>query len=506
MKRTSMVFLAAFVALTMLPSPTTARAAPEESDAATTAPDNGMAEIDLLVVYTRQARVEAVNIGALIRHAVDQTNQIFENSLIRARLRLVHSYQTDYVEDDDMGLDRNRLQSLDDGYLDEVHAVRDQYGADLVVLLRGRHSRSCTYSYSYFGASYAFSVAAHAARCPVRPRSNCIGDYWFAAGAIGLNLGAYWHVERAVNRIYPYGHAFCNDLGNWRTVMSSSLDRRCPVRQPYFSNPDVTILGTPAGDAETSNNARAINETAPIVANYRQPPLSPPAIPLVTSADNPSQQGFVRVINHSDRVGKVRIHAIDDEGRRFGPVDLSLDAKQTRHFNSNDLEDGNLSKGLSGGIGDGTGNWRVELETELDIEHLAYIRTPDGFLTSIHAVAAHANDGSSRHHVHTFNPAGNADQQSRLRVVNTGYRTATVEITGLDDAGDPPPGGSVSLTLDPGAAHLLTAQELERGSPDFFGQFGAGSGKWQLFVSSDEPIRVMSLLLSPTGNVTNLSP
>ena len=38
------------------------------------------------------------------------------------------------------------------------------------------------------------------------------------------------------------------------------------------------------------------------------------------------------------------------------------------------------------------------------------------------------------------------------------------------------------------------------------GQFGAGSGKWQLFVTSDEPIQVMSLLLSPTGNLTNLSP
>ena len=110
------------------------------------------------------------------------------------------------------------------------------------------------------------------------------------------------------------------------------------------------------------------------------------------------------------------------------------------------------------------------------------------------------------HYVPIFNPASNVDQQSRLRLVNTGDSAASVRIDGRDDAGDAPPEGSVSLTLDPGAAHLITARELEQGSEDSSGQFGAGAGKWQLFVSSDQPIEVMSLLLSPTGNLTNLSP
>ena len=159
--------------------------------------------------------------------------------------------------------------------------------------------------------------------------------------------------------------------------------------------------------------------------------LSSLTVPLVTSADNANQQGFVRIINHSNRAGSVRIHAIDDTGLRFAPVALSLDAKQTRHFNSGDLEYGNPSKGLSGGVGDGTGNWRLELETELDIEHLAYIRTPDGFLTSIHAVAALvADDGSTHHYLPIFNPASNVDQQSRLRLVNTGDSAASVRIDG----------------------------------------------------------------------------
>ena len=54
-------------------------------------------------------------------------------------------------------------------------------------------------------------------------------------------------------------------------------------------------------------------------------------IPLVISASNAGQQGFVRIINHSNRPGTVRIHAIDDRGRHFGPVSLSLDAKEAMH-------------------------------------------------------------------------------------------------------------------------------------------------------------------------------
>ena len=169
-------------------------------------------------------------------------------------------------------------------------------------------------------------------------------------------------------------------------------------------------------------------------------------IPLVMSASNPSQQGFVRIINYSDRAGTVRVHAIDDSGRRFGPISFSLDPNETRHFNSQDLERGNPSKGLSAGVGDGSGNWRLELETDLDIAPLAYVRTSDGFLTSIHEVAA-AQGISMRYHVPIFNPASNTDQQSRLRLINPGSISAEIEIDGLDDKGRSPPMGTVSLTL-----------------------------------------------------------
>ena len=253
-------------------------------------------------------------------------------------------------------------------------------------------------------------------------------------------------------------------------------------------------------DVELRNVARVINETAIHVANFRSRSGTPThTLPLFISASHQTLQGFVRIINRSDRDGSVTIHAVDDAGDRFGPVTLSLKAKATQHFNSDDLRDGAPEKGLSGSIEDGQGNWRLELETDLDIDPLAYTRPRgDGFLTSSHDVVAEVE--SMRWHVPIFNPGNNTAQHSWLRVANTSGTDTEVVIEGLDDRGAAPPGNEVRFTLPPNAARMLSAKALEAGSSgsdfEFDGSFGDGMGKWQLFVSADQPVQVMSLLLS----------
>ncbi len=226
-------------------------------------------------------------------------------------------------------------------------------------------------------------------------------------------------------------------------------------------------------------------------------------LPLVMSAENLRQEGFVRIINHSRRGGTVDISAVDDEGRRFGPVLLSLDAREAVQFNSRDLERGNDGIGLSAGVGDGDGNWRLELESTLDIEPLAYIRTSDGFLTSMHEVASEV--APLRYRVPLFNPGSNLSLSSWLRLVNPGARSANVVISGLDARGNAAPGGDVRLTLAAGTARRVTARQLESGGAGLAGRFGRGQGKWQLSVSSDVPLRVMGLMETRSGHLTNLS-
>ena len=225
-------------------------------------------------------------------------------------------------------------------------------------------------------------------------------------------------------------------------------------------------------------------------------------LPLVMSASNPVVQGFVRIVNHSDHAGTVEIHSIDDSGQRFGPISLHLEAKASAHFNSDDLESGNADKGLSGGVGSGEGNWRLVLETDLDIEPLAYIRTGDGFVTSMHDLVAEGR--SMRHHVPIFNPGGNLAQVSQLRLINTMDTDAAVVIDGLDDRGASAE-EEVRLELPAGTARMFSAQELETGGSGFSGRFGDGAGKWHLFISADRPLQVMNLLRSPSGHLTNLS-
>ena len=217
-------------------------------------------------------------------------------------------------------------------------------------------------------------------------------------------------------------------------------------------------------------------------------------------ASNPDRQGFVRVINHSAESGEVLVEAIDDAGLRLGPVRLSIGAGEARHFNSDDLEVGNSEKGIPRGVGPpGTGIWRLELSSELDIEVLSYARTSDGFVTSLHDTSP-ATAGV--HRAVFLNPGENVDQVSRLRLINPGTAEALVTVTGTDDRGTT--SAEVVLTVPAGTAREWTAAELESGT-DARGALGDGDGKWRLRLSSDRPVVALSLIESPTGNLTNLS-
>ena len=224
------------------------------------------------------------------------------------------------------------------------------------------------------------------------------------------------------------------------------------------------------------------------------------AVPYFPAADS-NRQGFLRIVNDSAHQGTVTITAIDDNGLRSPAVTLTLQALQAVHINSDDLEDGNADKGLSAGIGRSHGDWRLQVTSDLDVEVAAYVRAADGLVTSVHDLVPIV-DGE--HRVLTFNPGHNTRQVSRLRIINPGEFQASVRIQGVDGTGRQP-GETIGLRVPPRASRSYTAQQLERGSNEFNGALGSGQGKWQLFVGSDHPIEVMSLLENPTGHITNLS-
>ncbi|MDE0244633.1 MAG: leucine-rich repeat domain-containing protein [Gammaproteobacteria bacterium] len=226
-------------------------------------------------------------------------------------------------------------------------------------------------------------------------------------------------------------------------------------------------------------------------------------VPLVLSAsDGQGRRGFVRIINRSESDGAVSIQAYDDQGWAYGPLELSLSAGHAAHLDSMDLELGNAEKGLSGSAGSGIGDWRLELSSDLDLQVLAYVRTESGFLTAVHDGAPHVG---RRYEVATFYPADDIRHSSRLRIVNPGSRPAHVSIAGIDDAGESP-GEVVRISVPAGQSRSLTAEQLEAGFRGARGALGDGTGTWRLAVDCEQPIVVMNLLESVTGQMTNLSP
>ena len=283
--------------------------------------------------------------------------------------------------------------------------------------------------------------------------------------------------------------------GKWQLVVTSDQ----PVEV-------MSLLSSPTGHLTNLSTAPGAEEENGSVHD----------VLLFAAAESPHHyQGFVRVINHSGEGGEVAIEAFDDEGVPHGPVTLDIDAKETVHFNSDDLEEGNPDKGLSEGVGEGTrGDWRLRLSSPLDIEVLAYNRTDDGLLTTLHDVVPYTEtirrgeEVVEAHYVAIFNPASNVNQVSRLRIVNPGTEPAAVSIEGIDDDGQSP-GTPVELTVPAWAARTLTSQELETGrfaeGLEASGGLGDGTGKWRLVVSADRAIETMSLMSSPTGHLVNLS-
>jgi metallopeptidase family M12-like protein len=218
--------------------------------------------IDVMVAYTKKAASSYVDVRReLVDLSIEQANESFRMSKLgNIRLRLVHAYQTDYVEDADHEHFDHLYRMVDkgDGYLEEVHGLRDKYRADVVVLIVDDPSGCGLATRVYADADEAFAVVHH----------ECAANSYSVAHEIGHIIGARHdlNLDKSMSP-FPYGHGFVNGI-KWRDIMSYKAScGGCP-RLPVWSNPKVSIKGDAAGTAEL-DNARVIAEQAARVAGFR---------------------------------------------------------------------------------------------------------------------------------------------------------------------------------------------------------------------------------------------
>lgn len=266
--------------------------------------------VDVAIGYTAGfATAQGSQSAAVTRlvFLIDVGNQAFTNSLINGALRLVNAVQVDYT---DTTTNKAALGELTGhngtttvtvpASLTPIRTARDQYGADLAVLVRKFQTPEND------GCGIAWLNGSD--QTPINPATD--DDFGFAVISDGNDTGTdgnsyFCAAETLVHELghlmgsahdrdnskktdgsllygrYPYsfGMKTTEANGNFYTIMAYGDNNQNFYRT--FSNPLVLKCG-PAGNlacgvADQTDNARSLNQTIPVVATFRAVvvPMSP---------------------------------------------------------------------------------------------------------------------------------------------------------------------------------------------------------------------------------------
>ena len=251
----------------------------------------GVAEIDLLVLWTATARRLAGGLRPMRAKAdllAAVANDAYAVGGVAQRLRLVGAAEMDY--EDSTVDDIERLPAADDGFLDELQELRDSYAADLVSLIvkfevGGVATLMADLTPAF--APLAFSMVD--VRAPDVILAHELGHN------MGLQHDRYvvpTDIPAGVKAaLFPYSFGYVNQRAFtgaspcWHTIMA--YPDQCedaglePVQLPRFSNPlqkhppaDGDPLGAPLdrpvmGWDGPAHAVRSLNEARHVVAGFR---------------------------------------------------------------------------------------------------------------------------------------------------------------------------------------------------------------------------------------------
>ena len=93
------------------------------------------------------------------------------------------------------------------------------------------------------------------------------------------------------------------------------------------------------------------------------------------------ESGEVRLLNAGGEAVAVRLSGTDDAGSSGGAVELTLAPWSARTLTATALAEGEA--GMRGALGAGTGNWRLRLEADREIDVLSLVRGSGGMLSDV---------------------------------------------------------------------------------------------------------------------------
>ena len=243
------------------------------------------ATIDIMVAYTPAAKTWATASGGGISNVINQlmaqAQLACDNSQTFITMRLVHAPEISYTESGDAGTDLDRLTDTD-GFMDDIHALRTTYGADLVVLLESLSSTGgigWLLNYSSGLPTLGFSIS----------RVQQASWSFTTIHEIGHNMGCGHHKLQNTQPgpgLYSYsaGWRWTYNTSHYCSVMTYEsgtffADGITHTRVAYFSDPAISLNGLPTGNATNGNNALTLRQVKHTIAAYRAATVNVVAAP-----------------------------------------------------------------------------------------------------------------------------------------------------------------------------------------------------------------------------------
>lgn len=253
--------------------------------------------VDVMVAYTAGFVSEYGSVSAAltrINNLVDITNQAYVDSQVHEQIRLVHTVQVSYPDnnsnntalDDITGSDGTNPVPIPSS-LRAIASLRTQYGADLVSLVRSFDNAAdggCGLGWLIGGGLqpivpsqdyvFGYSVASDGSDAGY----YCLDSTF--AHEVGHNMGSAHdraHADKDGNGnptpgAYAYSFGYLgNGINGFSTIMAYGSASDTPL--DLFSNPNISICqNTSCGVADNSSNsadnAHSMNNTAALIAQF----------------------------------------------------------------------------------------------------------------------------------------------------------------------------------------------------------------------------------------------
>lgn len=279
----------------------------------------GAATIDVVLGFTNGYASQlggASQAVTRLNNLIEIANQALANSLITRRYRLVHTLQVNYPDATSHATTLEELSAYRSGSgiipvpaaLQPLRAARDQYGGDLVSLVRAfraPQNDGCGIAWLIGGgqapittenAGFGYSVIGDGSDVDENDGRTYFCREETLVHEMGHNLGQAHNSQDSTSvgvHPYSYGYRETSSTGFY-TVMAYRLPDSSQIPIRHFANPGVSYQGRPTGVANTSDNARSMNLTMPIVATFRN------AVGAVSASADMNADGRSDLLWHLD--------------------------------------------------------------------------------------------------------------------------------------------------------------------------------------------------------------